>query len=282
MIRIKKSLLAASMLTGLFAVPTLDTPALASKHEPTHKIDVVAHRGAAGYAPENTMAAFHKGVEMKADYIELDVQMTKDGHLVIIHDNAVDRTTNGTGKVGELTLQELRALDAGSKFNPAFAGERIPTFEEVLDEFHGKTGLLIELKSPELYPGIEEKVAIALRERNMDKPANEKIIVQSFNFESMKTFRQLMPNMPIGVLTSSASDLTDEKLDEFATYANYVNPSQKLVTKQVVERVHARDMDISAWTVRKKEEVKPLLDAGVDDIITDYPDYVPHHTQYRK
>ncbi|MBN6185755.1 glycerophosphodiester phosphodiesterase [Aneurinibacillus sp. BA2021] len=113
----------------------------------------------------------------------------------------------------------------------------------------------------------------------MHNDTHEKIIVQSFNFDSMKTFRQLMPAMPIGVLTSNAADLTEEKLDEFATYANYVNPSQKLVTKQVVERIHARDMDVSAWTVRKAEEVKPLLDAGVDDIITDYPDYVPHHTK---
>src|SRR5699024_7283151 len=98
----------------------------------------VAHRGASGHAPENTMAAFQKGFEMKADYIEIDVQMTKDGELIVIHDTTVDRTTNGTGNVGDLTFEEIKQLDAGSWFSDEYAGEKIPTFEEILDEFRGK------------------------------------------------------------------------------------------------------------------------------------------------
>lgn len=271
--RMKKTLVAATLLTSLVQPVAV----FAAPSEKAQKVDTIAHRGASGYAPENTMAAFRKGFEMKADYIEIDVQMTKDGHLVVIHDTTVDRTTDGTGKVGSLTLEEIRELDAGSFFGEDFAGEPIPTFEEVLDEFRGKTGILIELKAPELYPGIEKKVAEALQDRNMDKPNNEKIIVQSFNFDSMKKMNELLPDLPIGVLTGNKNDLTDEKLEEFATYADYVNPSQNLVTKELVESIHDLDMQISVWTVRKPEEVEPLLEAGVDDIITDYPDYVPRH-----
>ncbi|WP_428993713.1 glycerophosphodiester phosphodiesterase [Brevibacillus choshinensis] len=269
----RKMLLAATLLTGLIQPIAV----MAAPNEKADRVDTIAHRGASGYAPENTMAAFRKAVKMKADYIEIDVQATKDGKLVVIHDNTVDRTTDGTGKVSSFTLDEIRQLDAGSFFGPDFAGERIPTFDEVLDEFRGKTGILIELKSPELYPGIEEQVAAALSERNMDKPANEKIIVQSFNFDSIKTFHELLPAVPVGVLTSNKNDLTDEKLAEFATYADYVNPTQKLVTEELVNRIHDLGMQISVWTVRKPEEVEPLLKAGVDDIITDYPDYVPRN-----
>nr|WP_301172364.1 glycerophosphodiester phosphodiesterase [Brevibacillus nitrificans] len=273
MIHMRKTLLAATLLTGLMQPLAVS----AAPQEKTDRVDTIAHRGASGYAPENTMAAFRKAVKMKADYIEIDVQVTKDGHLVVIHDNTVDRTTDGTGKVGSFTLDEIRNLDAGSFFGPEFVGEPIPTFEEVLDEFRGKTGILIELKSPELYPGVEKQVADALSDRNLDKPKNEKIIVQSFNFDSMKTFHELLPKVPVGVLTSNKDDLTDEKLEEFASYADYVNPTQKLVTEELVNRIHDLGMQISVWTVRKPEEVQPLLDAGVDDIITDYPDYVPRN-----
>src|SRR5690606_12553784 len=157
------------------------------------QVDNVAHRGATGYAPENTIASFDLAVDMKADYIEIDVQRSKDGKLVLIHDTTVDRTTDGTGKVGDLTFEQLRTLDAGSWKGKQFTGEPIPTFEEILDRYHGKVGILIELKAPELYPGMEEQVAKALIERNLHKPQNEKIIIQSFNFESIKKMDQLLP-----------------------------------------------------------------------------------------
>jgi glycerophosphoryl diester phosphodiesterase len=276
MFRMGNTLSTTALLTALFQ-PAAE---LAAANELTYyRVDTIAHRGASGYAPENTMAAFRKAVEMKADYIELDVQVTKDGHLVVIHDNTVDRTTDGTGKVGALTLQEIRKLDAGRFFRPEFTGEPIPTFDEVLDEFRGTIGILIELKSPELYPGVERMVADALRKHGMDKPRNAKVIVQSFHFDSLKRFHKLLPDIPIGVLTSEASHLTDAMLDEFATYANYVNPSCNLVTEDLADRIHDRGMQIFVWTVRKREEVKPLLNAGVDGIITDYPDYVPRNTR---
>lgn len=211
-----------------------------------HKVDVIAHRGASGYAPENTVAAFDKARKMKADYIELDVQMSKDGKLVVIHDTTVNRTTDidseAPVKVKDLTLKELRKLDAGSYFGPQFTGERIPTFEKVLDRYKGKIGLLIELKEPALYPGIEEKVAAALKKRKMDKPKNGKVIVQSFDFQSVRRIHELLPSVPTGVLTSRPSDLTDAKLNEFAGYANYVNAYLGNVAADptLVGRIHAR------------------------------------------
>ncbi|PWW29373.1 glycerophosphoryl diester phosphodiesterase [Cytobacillus oceanisediminis] len=238
------------------------------------QVDNVAHRGAAGYAPENTIAAFDKAVEMKADYIEIDVQRSKDGELVIIHDTTVDRTTDGTGKVKDLTFEQLRALDAGSFKGEQFKGEKIPTFDEILDRYHGKVGILIELKAPELYPGMEESVAQELKERNLDHPQNEKIIIQSFNLESMKKMNELLPKVPIGVLTSSQTHTSEQALKEFSAYADYFNPHYGIVTEDLVEQVHSLGMKISSWTVRSQEAADFLLSMDVDAIITDYPDYV--------
>lgn len=261
---------AFSLLFGSFNQAFAESPTVGERKQ----MDNVAHRGATGYAPENTIAAFDLAVEMKADYIEIDVQRSKDGKLVLIHDTTVDRTTDGTGKVGDLTFDQLRSLDAGSWKGEQFAGEQIPTFEEILERYHGKVGILIELKAPELYPGIEEQVAKALKERNLDKPQNEKIIIQSFNFESMKKVNDLLPKVPVGVLTSNRADTTAEALQEFSTYADWFNPSYGIVTEELVNQVHSLGMKIGSWTVRSQEAADFLFEMNVDAIITDYPDYV--------
>jgi glycerophosphoryl diester phosphodiesterase len=261
---------AFSLLFSPFSQAFAEEPTAGERKQ----VDNVAHRGATGYAPENTIAGFDLAVDMKADYIEIDVQRSKDGELVIIHDTTVDRTTDGTGKVGDLTLQQLQDLDAGSWKGESFAGESIPTFEEILDRYHGKVGILIELKAPELYPGIEEQVAEALKERNLDQPQNEKIIIQSFNFESMKKTDKLLPKVPVGVLTSNRTHTTAEALKEFSTYAEWFNPSYGIVTEEVVDQVHAQGMQIGSWTVRSQEAADFLYEMNVDAIITDYPDYV--------
>ncbi|MBT2637650.1 glycerophosphodiester phosphodiesterase family protein [Bacillus sp. ISL-39] len=270
----KKTLIGTGVALTLMLSPFQQVFAAETTIGELRQFDTVAHRGAAGYAPENTIAAFDMGLEMKADYIEIDVQRSKDGELVIIHDTTVDRTTDGTGKVGELTLEELRSLDAGSFKGEQFAGEKIPTFEEILDRYHGKIGILIELKAPQLYPGIEEEVTQELKERNLDKPQNDKIIIQSFNFESMKKVDALLPNVPIGVLTYSSLHTTDAALQEFAKYADLFNPSYGLVTRELVDKVHSLGMEIQSWTVRSPEAAQFLIDMKVDGIITDYPDYV--------
>lgn len=269
----KTFLIGAGLTVSLLFSPFQQALAAETTGE-LRKVDNVAHRGATGYAPENTIAAFDKGVEMKADYIEIDVQRSKDGKLVIIHDTTVDRTTDGTGSVKDLTFEQLRSLDAGSWKGEEFKGEKIPTFDEILDTYHGKVGILIELKAPELYPGIEAQVAQELIERNLDKPQNEKIIIQSFNFESMKITNSLLPKVPIGVLTSNRAHTTEQALQEFATYADYFNPSYGIVSKELVDQVHALGMKIQSWTVRSQEAADFLLEMNVDGIITDYPDFV--------
>lgn len=262
--------MALSLLLSPFSQSFAEEPTVGERKQ----VSNVAHRGATAYSPENTIAAFDLAVDMKADYIEIDVQRSKDGELVLIHDTTVDRTTDGTGKVGDLTLEQLRSLDAGSWKGEQFAGEPIPTFEEILDHYHGKIGILIELKAPELYPGIEEQVAAALIERNLHKPQNEKIIIQSFNFESIKKMDQLLPKVPIGVLTSNRADTTLEALQEFSTYADWFNPSYGIVTEELVNQVHSLGMQIGSWTVRSQEAADFLFEMGVDAIISDYPDYV--------
>ncbi|MGG0462070.1 glycerophosphodiester phosphodiesterase [Priestia aryabhattai] len=269
-----KKLLAGAGLAFTLLLSPLSQAFAAETTGDLRKVDNVAHRGASAYAPENTIAAFDKAVEMKADYIEIDVQRSKDGKLVVIHDTTVDRTTDGSGKVGNLTFKELRDLDAGSWKGEQFTGAQIPTFDEIIDRYHGKIGILIELKAPEVYPGIEENIAEKLKERNLDKPQNEKIIVQSFNHNSMKKMNELLPKVPIGVLTSSSADATEQALQEFSTYADYFNPSYGIVTPDLVNQVHSLGIKIGSWTVRSQEAADFLLDVGVDAIITDYPDYV--------
>ncbi|MDF2066780.1 glycerophosphodiester phosphodiesterase family protein [Bacillus sp. Cr_A10] len=270
----KKLLIGTGVALSLIFSPFSQAFAVEQTVGERKQVENVAHRGATGYAPENTIAAFDLAVDMKADYIEIDVQRSKDGKLVLIHDTTVDRTTDGTGKVGDLTFEQLRSLDAGSWKGEQFVGEPIPTFEEILDLYHGKIGILIELKAPELYPGIEEQVAEVLKERNLDKPQNEKIIIQSFNFESVKRVDQLLPQVPVGVLTSNRADTTLEALQEFSTYADWFNPSYGIVTEELVNQVHSQGMQIGSWTVRSQEAADFLLEMGVDAIISDYPDYV--------
>jgi glycerophosphoryl diester phosphodiesterase len=269
-----KKLLAGTGIAFTLLFSPLSTAFATETTGDLRQVDNVAHRGASAYAPENTIAAFDKAVEMKADYIEIDVQRSMDGELVLIHDTTVDRTTDGSGKVGDFTFEELRSLDAGSWKGEQFAGEHIPTFDEILDRYHGKIGILIELKAPELYPGIEESVAEELKERNLDKPQNEKIIIQSFNHKSMEKMNNLVPKVPIGVLTSSRAHITEQALQEFSTYADYFNPSYGIVTEELVNQVHSLGMQIGSWTVRSQEAADFLLNMGVDAIITDYPDYV--------
>ncbi|MGV3262499.1 glycerophosphodiester phosphodiesterase [Cytobacillus pseudoceanisediminis] len=270
----KKLLIGTGVALSLLFSPISQAFAAEPTTGERKQVDNIAHRGATGYAPENTVAGFDLAVDMKADYIEIDVQRSKDGELVVIHDTSVDRTTDGTGKVGDLTFDYLRSLDAGSWKGEQFAGEPIPTFEEILDRYHGRVGILIELKAPELYPGIEEQVADKIKERNLDKPQNEKIIIQSFNFESMKTMDQLLPNVPIGVLTSNRADITAEALQEFSAYADWFNPSYGIVTEELVNQVHSLGMQIGSWTVRSQDAADFLFEMDVDAIITDYPDYV--------
>lgn len=241
-------------------------------NETNEKIKTIAHRGVSNRAPENTMAAFRQALKMNCDYIELDLHMNRDGHLVVIHDTTVDRTTDGTGRVRNLTCRELKKFDAGSWFHPSFAGEKIPLFEEVLNAFGGKIGLLIELKKPSLYPGMVERVAEILKERQSELTAEgHPVMVQSFDLQALRRFHRMIPEIPVGVLISRRKHMKQRVLEDLAQFADYINPKKNLIDPQSAAFVHSLGMEMMAWSLQKRENVMPLLSAGVDGIITDDP-----------
>lgn len=234
--------------------------------------EVVAHRGASADAPENTLAAVDEAIAQGADSIEIDVQRTADGHLVLLHDGTLGRTTDveqvfpgrALDEVGTFTLEELKRLDAGSWFDGRFSGERIPTFGEYVDRVGDRAGLLVELKDPEKYPGIEKEVAAELGEPRPDA------VVQSFDHESMQRFTEIAPDTPAGWLFDARPAATE--LDEAkAAGADQINPSFSVVDADVVEAVRDRGMQTGVYTVNEQADMRRMIDVGVDRIITDHP-----------
>jgi glycerophosphoryl diester phosphodiesterase len=228
-----------------------------------------AHRGASAKAPENTLAAFRIAHEMGADGVELDVQLTADGRVVVIHDETLDRTTTGTGPVVERTLREVKAFDA-SGGREGFTGEAVPTLEEVL-ELVAPTGMTvnIELKnSIEPYPGIEQAVLDIVDGLGM----SERIIYSSFNHISATRLARSSHRGSVGLLFSDVlAEPWDyaQRLDMTA-----LHPHWKYVSfvPETVERCHALGMAINVWTVDNPETVRRLADLGADAVITNHPD----------
>ena len=233
---------------------------------------ILAHRGASLEAPENTLAAFRQAIELGADGIELDVHLSGDGELVVIHDERVDRTTNGKGWVKDLTLSQLKSLDAGSWFDPAFKGERIPTLKEVIDLVSGRCKLInIEIKSGiVLYPGIEEKV---LREVEAADLLG-KVIMSSFNHFSLKTIKEINPNVKTGILYIEG--LVDPWIYARHVPADALHPIFHAVTPEIVNGAHSAGLGVHVWTVDKPEDITRMSGYGVDAVITNDPRTAVH------
>ncbi|MEV0994499.1 glycerophosphodiester phosphodiesterase family protein [Nonomuraea sp. NPDC050202] len=236
----------------------------------------VAHRGASAYAPENTIAAFELAAAQGADLFELDVQETKDHELVLMHDTTLSRTTNAEQvfpglspwNVGDLTLDQIRELDAGSWLSDKYDGERVPTLGEALREMSGSgMGLLLEVKAPERYAGIESRIAAELR-RHPSWLAPGKLVVQSFNWDSMRTFDRLLPEVPIGLLGTPSTG----ELPGLAKFADQINPPYTTLTASYVRRVHALGLDVLTWTVDSPTAMRRMIGYKVDGIITNRPD----------
>jgi glycerophosphoryl diester phosphodiesterase len=237
------------------------------------RVWVIGHRGASGVAPENTLAAFRKAVELGAGFIETDLQLSRDARLVAVHDDTLERTTNGRGPVSAMTLEELRRLDAGNWFRASdvaspdsFAGERIPTVQEVLafGREH-EIGLLLEIK-PTGPSGAEHAIVGALRASG-DIPRS---VVLSFSRSVLRRIRELDPLVMTGFLF-------DDRLPSPISLALEVGARQLLprtdrVTRELVAEAHANDVKVVAWTANSTDEMQKLISAGVDGIITDYPD----------
>lgn len=232
---------------------------------------VIAHRGASGTAPENTMAAFRQAVEMGADMIELDVQRTKDGQVVVIHDATLKRTTNGTGEVREHTYAEIEQLDAGSWFGEEqeFAGERVPLLKEVLEYTKDKCALNIELKNiPYDDPGLAQAVVDLIRETGFPL---EQIIISSFDHSCLRQIVELEPNLATACLFShypaSLAGL-DTKI---------LHPSWQVIRPEFMSWVKDGDRKVNVWTVDKPERWDWLIEAGIDGIITNYPEQLVNY-----
>ena len=229
---------------------------------------IYAHRGASAYAPENTGAAFRKALDMKAGGIELDVHLSRDGHVVVCHDERVDRVSNGSGLVKDMTLEELKGLDFGSWFGKEFEGERILTLNEFLEQIRSWDGMLnVELKSGiVLYDGLEEKVVDALR--RFDRIDN--CIISSFNHYSLLTIKKLEPNLKIGLLYSAGLVEPWEYAKRIG--ADAVNPLFYSLIPPIIRGCRENGIIINAWTVDQPEYIRALAANGVDGIITNVPD----------
>lgn len=221
----------------------------------------IAHRGASLYAPENTLAAIRLALDHGAAAIECDVQRTKDGHLVVIHDQAVDRTTDGRGPVVTYGLEDLRRLDAGRWFAPAFTGERVPVLDEVLEMARGRALLTLEIKNgPTFYEGIEQQVVDTVRRHGME----EDVLVISFDHESLRTVRTLSPGIATGILY--AARLVDGPGAARAARADAVSIDWQFVTADVVSGSHNAGLAVFVWTVDDENVARELLAFGVDGI----------------
>ena len=233
------------------------------------RVWVISHRGAMGHCPENTFVSFERALELGADWIELDVHLTRDGALAVIHDETVDRTTDGHGFVKDHTLAELKKLDAGAWFGPEFAGQRIPSLDEVLIWARERNTVVdIEIKNaPIYYAGIEEAVVESLDRSGMA----EQVIVISFDHRSVQRVKALDSRVVTGVLYAARP--TDAGVGlAAAAQADAVLPHWAYVTPEDVRVAHDAGLAVAPWATSDPVVLGELIDAGVDAIGTNHPD----------
>lgn len=227
------------------------------------KTKIIGHRGGAAGYPENTLAAFKKAVELGADGVEFDVQLTKDGEVVVIHDELIDRTMSGSGLVKDYTLPELRQMSAGEFFSPDFKAEKIPTLAEVLEVVKNLEVINIELKNYLPYPSLEERVLKLVDQFEI----RERVIISSFNHLSLQKVKKLQPAIKTGALLMSKminpSDYAFKRGFD-ALHLHFLTADQ-----EVIDKTHFMGMQLNVYTVNFRESVEELLEKGVDMIITD-------------
>lgn len=224
----------------------------------------IAHRGASSYAPENTFAAFDLAIAMGVTHLELDVHLSLDGQIVVIHDDALDRTTNGSGPVMNQPLAALAALDAGAWFGEKFAGARIPTFAAVLERYKGRAHLHTEIKGRSA--GLVERTVDLVRARAMA----EGVTITSFQKARLEETRAYAPDLPTGWLVAEASDAIVAQARELGL--TQLCPKADTVTPQLVRRLHAEGFVVRAWGVSDESLMRRVVDAGADGMTVNFPD----------
>ena len=253
----------AGLAIGLLATVTFYYALSAAIGKPlSGQVLLIAHRGGSAEYPENTLQAFDQAIAAGAGWLEFDVQMSRDGELVVIHDTTVDRTTNGTGSVADLTFAQLRSLDAGN-------GQVIPTFAEVLNvALRGGVGVMPELKSPGLYPGISQKLVDVASEMGFI----DRMIIQSFSAEALDQLHRIDPDLMLCVLYGPGTLMigSDQPGD-----AGYVCPAARSVVLNpwIIQQAHNANRQVLVWfdTAQSPLIVRALLAFGVDGLIVDNP-----------
>jgi len=229
----------------------------------------IAHRGASGHAPENTLAAFREAIEIGVDGMECDVHCTKDGQVIAIHDSTLSRTTNAKGLIEQMALDEVKKADAGSWFGPQFAGERIPTLREVLELTERKVVTVIEIKPDNITDKVVEEIESA--------KAVDHVVLQSFHPSVVGNAQELNPQIPRVLLASGRrtirrlSGILDLIQRAAEVGAGVLNLSSKIITPQLVKESHRRGIGVWAWTVDDEAEMKKLAAMRVDGITSNYP-----------
>lgn len=227
---------------------------------------VIAHRGASGHAPENTMAAFERAVALGAGFIETDLHLTRDARFVAIHDPTLERTTNGKGLVKDFTLAEIRRLDAGLWFDREFMGQRVPTLEEIV-EFAAKHDVIfyLELKYEAAW-GMHHSLIGALRKSG----GAQRSIIISFNESALTALRQVDPAAMMGLLFDEPNQ--DYAKTGIELGVRQLCPHHSLVTPELVEKAHGLDLQVATWTVDDAGIMRAMIAAKVDGIMTNFPD----------
>jgi glycerophosphoryl diester phosphodiesterase len=307
---IRSPLVAGSLWLALAAM------AAGLSAQPAAPKQAIAHRGASGYAPEHTAAAYTLAMKQKVDFVEPDLAVSKDNVLFCMHDDTLERTTNvaevfpdrvstgyQTRQPGkhwlalDFTIPEIKRLDAGKWFKPEFAGQRLLTFQEMIDLVRAQPGFGIypELKSPELYKarGIDQvKLFVEIvRKNGLEKPESLKkmpVIIQSFDESAIRRVAVELPTVPRVFLTSRDEDVTEARIKELAAFATGIAPEKSVIARhpELVARAHAAKLTVTSWTFRAddkdmkypsvRDEMKHFLyDLGIDALFTNNPDQFP-------
>lgn len=258
--RITTALVCAIMIAG-----TTSTAVFAEENW-NENVEITAHRGDSSNAPENTMPAFQAAIDSGADWIELDVGVTQDGVMVVLHDEDLKRVAGNPKKIWELTYEEVSRLDVGSCYGPGFSGTRIPTLEEVMDYCRGKIRLNIEIKyrpiqSLDYIPRMVELI----RQKDM----MDQCMVTSFNYGCLQMVKLFEPNLKTGLISAQPIDQP-----EIYTSADKFVLSIELIEPDTVNRIHALGKEVVAWTINDQYSVEKCRKAKTDNIITDRPDKI--------
>jgi glycerophosphoryl diester phosphodiesterase len=230
---------------------------------------IVAHRGASGLAPENTLAAFRRAIELASPGIECDVHLTADRKPLIIHDGRVDRTTSGTGEVASLTLADLQALDAGAWFDPKFTGERLPTLPDLLALAAGLARVFVELKVGGGAPLVDTALAAIAASR-------AEVALISFDPEEVRLVAERRPDLPLGFLVGRQHVAQQgvatvlQRARELG--AGFISPQESAVDAAFIAQAHDAGLPVSVWTVDDPDRMEAIADSGADAITTNRPD----------